>query len=608
MRRLKDKRDPPEVPKARAGANVEDDDPFLVDPEIYADHAFLVTTSVGNAVDYDHSFGHQVWATTSSKTPRLKKAWFDYTTKIRKTPPLLIAVSYPPGDAGTKYIHGLMVVTGPGEKSNREVAIWREKKWDSWEFPVAWIIHCPDHKNLKRTTYDLSSKTDVTEIPRGLAALTIQELKLYLGRENNRYLRKYCGQYIYKRVEEIFSEDAAAARPKKQRPAVSIEYETTPPAPKPKAEPLPPVPPMAEGVSVEMGSLVNIEEVFGRAPPTPAYWDPALNDLNFQVIDVDYCDLPSMNHGELVMEHYSSPVAPVLRLFGATKEGHSVVAQVRCFSPYLYVRTPEEIVDMLEYTKYDGEVKAQLDQEAKRFFDKEDDYDPSTLLGKIAAQPAAVGACEEFARSLSNALTANLTWAEKKRYGYIAFDGEPITATRPVLKVTLVRREGLIGYRPHLDWFLKIAVVSPHFVKPARKLLEGGTFMWFEPDRNGPGVRPKKYQVYEANIPFALRFMIDTKIAGCCWVTLRRNHYTRWDCSERERATYADIEVLCRDTDVVAQSLDDPAWTDHAPVRSLTLDIVRDSVSPPPHTDCRLRSATEETAASPCQTSMMGTR
>ena len=579
MQRPKDKREITEISAPLEPIKVEDDDPMHVDPEIYADHAFLVTVSADGIDDYITSYNQSLISISKKKSTRLRKAWFEYTDRIRKTPPLLIASSYPPRDAGTKYIHGIMIVTGlpdPNRQTNGENSIWKEKKWGE-DFPIQWIIHCADHNNLMRTTYDLSSKMDMAEIPKGLATLAIQELKTWLGKENNKYLRKYCGQYIFKRVEQIFSEGASASRAKRIRPAVKIEYETEPPQPTIPT----PVPPIDEAIGIGLGKKVNVEEIFGRTPPHTDYWNPSLNDLHFQVIDTDYCDLPSMDTGGMIMEYFSSPVAPVLRLFGATKEGHSVVAQVRCFSPYFYVRTPEEIVDLLNYTKYNNEVKAQLDKEAKAAFDKEDYYDPSTLLGKIASQAASKGACKEFARALSNALIAGFTWSEKQRYGYV-FDTkrycedaleEGIATSKPVLNVTLVRREGLIGHRPHLDWFFKVTMISPHFVKPARNILESGTFMWFEPDKDGRGVKPRKYQVFEANIPFALRFMIDVKQAGCSWVTLKKNQYTRWECTEKERATFADIEVLCRDTDVITHPPDDPAWTDHAPVRSLTLDI-----------------------------------
>jgi hypothetical protein len=422
MQHLGDKRGVDEISKILETVKIEEDDPFLVDPEIYADHAFLVTVSAENVEDYATSFCHSVWATSNSKTPRLKKAWFDYTSRIRKTPPLLIAASYPPRNAGTKYIHGLMIVTGPGEKYTGP-NIWKEKKWDPWHFPVSWVIHCPDDKNLMNTTYDLNSKTDMTEIQRGLATLTIQELKHYLGRENNPYIRKYCGEHIYKRVEQIFSEGAPAARPKKQRPAVKIEYETSPPSPKPKADPLPPVPPLGNGIDIELGSMVDVEKIFGRTPPSPDYWDPSLNDLNFQVIDTDYCDLPSMDQGERwSWSTFSSSVAPVLRLFGATKEGHSVVAQVRCFSPYFYVRTPEEVVESAPVHKVQqrGEGTTRSRRQRGRLTGRTT-TNPNTSAGKDRTLSrrrwARVRSLQRASQTLS---LPDFTWAEKKRYGYVS--------------------------------------------------------------------------------------------------------------------------------------------------------------------------------------------
>jgi len=292
-------------------------------------------------------------------------------------------------------------------------------------------------------------------------------------------------------------------------------------------------------------------------------------------------------NGDVFIEDYASPIAPVLRLYGATKEGYSVVAMVRGFSPYFFVRAPDSIVDLLKYTKYNDDVKAQLDREAKEYLGREDFYDPeNTLLGKIATSMEAKGCCHAFRDNLSKELEATFDNFRRKAYGYDYLPRQyrdeddrgyrarldealAKRADPPVLKVILVRREGLIGYRPHLSWFLKITVISPHFVKPARTILESGSFLWFVNDKGlpVPGVAPQKYQVFEGNIPFAMRYMLDIEQMGPCWVTIPKGRYMRWDCTEEERATYADIEILSRESDVKAHPCSDPQWADHAPLR-----------------------------------------
>lgn len=594
-----------------AEGSLEDANPMLVDPEFYADHAFVVNVSAKLVGDYEISHNHGVWASTKGKQEKIFKAWQDYTGKRRKTPPLLVAASYPPEGNGAKFVHGLMIMTGlpdpeaverkrqlamrkrmferTGEERHRlseeeEVelrGIWLEPRWGD-DFPITWLIYCPDVKNLMRTSYDLSAKTDMAELPPGLAALTIQELKTFMNRENNPYLRKYSGQFIYRRIAEIFAEGGTApSRPKRQRPHVKIEYDekpSTPPSPK-KTDVLAATPPIDKVLDPGLCEMVDIEKIFGRKGPSPDEWDPTLTDLSFQVIDQDYCDLPSMHAGDIIMEYFVSPVAPVMRLYGATKEGHSVVAQLRGFSPYFFVRVPEEIVELFKYKRYDAEVKAQLDAEAKAALGREDYYDDATLLGQIASQRPVRAACEKFRSTLSKALVNSFDFSAARRYGYAASMevGAPAAppTTEPVLKVLLVRRESMVGHEPYLDWFFRITVISPHFVKPCRTILEAGTFRWFEYDPTHPeiNVKPRAYQVFEANIPFALRYMIDIGQMGCCWVTIPKGRYVRWACAEKDRATYADIEVLCHDTDVVAHSTDDPKWTGHAPVRSMTFDI-----------------------------------
>ncbi|KAG8723292.1 DNA-directed DNA polymerase delta, partial [Ceratobasidium sp. 428] len=59
--------------------------------------------------------------------------------------------------------------------------------------------------------------------------------------------------------------------------------------------------------------------------PEPKNFDPKKNSIIFQQIDI---------------EEFPDSAGTVIRLFGVTEEGHSVLAHVNDFLPYFYIATP----------------------------------------------------------------------------------------------------------------------------------------------------------------------------------------------------------------------------------------------------------------------------
>ena len=576
-----------------------------VDPEDYSDNAHLVAVSDIDSKHIQISQKRSVWATVKKNVPVAKRLWADWIA--RRTPqPLLIVSSYT-GGGGNKLIYGAMLMTSePQELLDREHATqdqvndpWAVKDKYYGRFDVKWIIWCPDERRIMPGTYEFNSKNDFSSVEKGLARQILQALKEHIGEANREYPKPNTGSVVAKKLCKMVAEDHGTEPPalKRARPVepVKIAYEGEEgEAPKPKPAPPPPPPDLV------LKARADLEKTFLAPKPPKDYWDPGLSDLSFEVIDQDYCDMPTMDkhsNSMVEVEQFHSPVAPVLRLYGCTKEGYSVVAMVRGFLPYFFVRMPSNMVDLLPYKKYDRDIKAQLDREAQQFMGKEEYYSADSLLGQVAASAEALGCCQHFGDNLSKQLVASWDWRDKKRFGYAerwARRGETeeqrlqreeeeaneVPSHAPVLKVVLVRRQTIMGYHPYLDWFLKVVVISPHFVKPARTVLESGSFLWYVDD-NGvpvPGVQPEKYQVFEANIPFALRYMIDVEQMGPSWVTLPKTKYIRWDCKEEDRATYADMEVMTTADDVLVRSSNDPEWAGHAPVRSVTFDCEMDGL------------------------------
>jgi DNA polymerase delta subunit 1 len=87
----------------------------------------------------------------------------------------------------------------------------------------------------------------------------------------------------------------------------------------------------------------------GRRPPLPAGFSSAA-DLSFQWVDIDNYE------GEVLREHPAAHstgqnlvvpgarkgAAPILRLFGVTGDGHSVLAHVHGFTPYFWASPPHD--------------------------------------------------------------------------------------------------------------------------------------------------------------------------------------------------------------------------------------------------------------------------
>ena len=65
--------------------------------------------------------------------------------------------------------------------------------------------------------------------------------------------------------------------------------------------------------------------------------------------------------------------------------------------------------------------------------------------------------------------------------------------------------------------FLKITVVLPKLVAPAKRLLENGITL------QSYGFRA--FQAYESNIEYEIRAMVDTDVIGCNWIECPAGKY-----------------------------------------------------------------------------------
>ncbi|KAF9054588.1 DNA polymerase family B-domain-containing protein [Panaeolus papilionaceus] len=182
---------------------------------------------------------------------------------------------------------------------------------------------------------------------------------------------------------------------------------------------------------------------------------PALPNINpqhdsiiFQQIDVETASDPESNK-------------IILRMYGATQEGHSVVATVTDVLPYFYVPVPRGFTD--------------------------DDFNPfRSYLNDAINESSIILKIEKVVK--------------RSLVGYLGDEQVPF------LKITLRDPKSVPKVRDNL---IMIATL---------RLFEKG-------ECNYRDLFPGIYATYESNIAFNLRFMIDTKVVGMNWIEVPAGKY-----------------------------------------------------------------------------------
>jgi len=197
---------------------------------------------------------------------------------------------------------------------------------------------------------------------------------------------------------------------------------------------------------------------------------------------------------------------PVIRLYGVNMAGNSVMAHVHGFTPYFYCNAPDG------FTEGD--------------------------LGKFRA------ALEQRLRSERRNQRENIT--------------------EIVLAVQLVPNlQSLLGYHfEKTTSFIKVFLAMPNFVPSARGNLERGLAI--------PGFGTRAFQCFEANVPFVLRFMIDTNVVGCNWIELPGGTYGLRPRHRHSSAAQIEVDVVF---DSMVSHAPDGEWQRIAPMRVLSFDI-----------------------------------
>jgi len=577
--------------------NGETIDGKRLDPARYAKNCVVISCSAGAEADIVVSQRHGVWATTKKNTDNARAMWDAYLSAKTKTPPLLLFTSFVKD--GLRPIYGIALMQGPPTQDIYEQvrttpgeaeAVGTDADVDAREeveeeertygppwiepgkygdgFPVKWLIICPEGEARLPANYRISKAHDFSLAREVDAIAAINDLK-NASMVGTDYLRDDAGLLIFERIREIREREAEdLGEGKRLRRTVEIGYAEAPLAP------------ANTGKLPSLYERPDLVKIFGYDPPHIDYWDPTKNSFDVYVYDQDYYDTKTIGDspdGEGPFDAYKFPFAPVLRLFGVTREGYSVCVHLRGFTPYFYIAAPDSFVDRMEYDRK-AFTDAVLDVDHR-------DPKPGTPIHTVVTDRRNVALCTAMRDSMNKSLLKKLRFFEREKYGYpySTYDKETnswvnvggLGMEPPCHRIELVRKETVKGWRPHLSWFLKVYMSTTHFVRPARELLESGSFVWLLNSKGAPadGVKAQSYGIFEANIMYVLRYMIDARLGGCSWITLPKDKYLRWEDPEKQNLSRCDIEVLARWNNPIVHEADDPAWSSHAPVRYIVFDI-----------------------------------
>lgn len=211
--------------------------------------------------------------------------------------------------------------------------------------------------------------------------------------------------------------------------------------------------------------------------------DITQNHVNIQLGEIDYTTRQIVYDGNhdpsWIMDKDIESIGgeceiPVVRIFGCTRNGTSVMVRVHGFEPYFYVLVPDEYI---------------FPDNARHILDRK-------TLEKA-----------KFSRSLG----------EKRKYEESEDENEDGTGGPgpAVVRIEIVTRIPIKNYTVEGRKFIKITTSLPRYVSILRDILEKSGSL----DDDTPS-----FDTFEADILFPLRFMIDKGITGCDWLRIDLSH------------------------------------------------------------------------------------
>jgi DNA polymerase delta subunit 1 len=257
---------------------------------------------------------------------------------------------------------------------------------------------------------------------------------------------------------------------------------------------------------------IDVEQEKRWARPAVGNIDSATTDLAMHWIDIDMTSGEALATNPCKGENTVGSrdnVCPIIRLYGSTDEGHSVLAYIHGFTPYMYVGLPNSM--KLDNNSM-GQLRLVLDQKMR-----------------------------DKARG------------DEKKLANFVLGVEPINGMQSIL-----------GYHAEGDKreFLKVFCAMPSLIPGLKRLFDEGVML--------PGLGTIRGQTYESNVPFVLRFMIDCQIQGADWVEFPKGTYSIRPADKKQSRCTLETDIFYNK--IVSHECID-RWSTLAPMRTLSFDI-----------------------------------
>ena len=155
-------------------------------------------------------------------------------------------------------------------------------------------------------------------------------------------------------------------------------------------------------------------------------------------------------------------------------------------------------------------------------------------------------------------------------------------ASNTILDVELCHMSSMYGFHfNRKSLFLKVILARPYMVKDAANQAEE----LIKELLQSKGATPPKHIVFESNIDFELRFMVDKGIVGCNWIRCPAGKYTLRINNGAMSKCQIELDISWEE---LISHLPEGEWQKIAPMRILSFDIEcagRKGVFPEPETD-----------------------